>query len=46
MLGLMTVAVAFAATVWMGGCAAADPAADFYKGKQIQLAIGYSPGGT
>ena len=36
---------AFAAALACGSAAVADPVADFYRGKQIQLVVGYGPGG-
>jgi tripartite-type tricarboxylate transporter receptor subunit TctC len=38
-------AAVLAATVFTAVPAAADPVADFYSGKTLQLAIGYAPGG-
>ncbi|MGE3710556.1 MAG: Bug family tripartite tricarboxylate transporter substrate binding protein [Hyphomicrobiaceae bacterium] len=38
-------AAALPAAVLAAGPASADPIEDFYKGKQLRLVIGYSPGG-
>ena len=35
----------FIATIWSGGTMAADAVADFYKGKSIDLYIGFTAGG-
>jgi tripartite-type tricarboxylate transporter receptor subunit TctC len=44
--GLMGVVAAAGALAQAGSTArAADPVADFYSGKTVQLAIGYAPGG-
>ncbi len=36
---------ALAAATLFSGAGCADPVADFYKGKQLRLVIGYTPGG-
>ena len=41
----MTAALTAAATLSWTARAVADPVADFYKGKNIQLVVGYGPGG-
>jgi tripartite-type tricarboxylate transporter receptor subunit TctC len=42
---ILSIIAAAALTLAAHGARAADSAADFYKGKTIQLYIGYSPGG-
>ena len=44
-LGRMRVNLAIVLTLAAAGPAAADPIADFYAGKTVQVLIGFSPGG-
>ncbi len=43
--GRLVAALTFGSMLWAGGPAAADPVADFYTGKTVQILIGYSVGG-